>query len=410
VTVSGEPGAPAARVRLRRLVVRDFRNLARLELRPAADGLAIVGENGHGKTNLLEAVYYLELLRSARGARDQDLVRFGERAFHLAAEVEGGERARSIGIGFDRQLKRKKVVLDGGEVPRLSDALGVLPSVLFSPRDAALVAGAPAERRRFLDVVLGLTSRRYLTALQHYRAALARRNAALRDVARGRVGDQRVAVWEPALAEHGAVLWAERSAWVARWAPEFATLCAAIGERASVRLGHASQYDGDAAGAVQALLAALEAKRALDIRRGLTHAGPHRDDLELLLGERELRTFGSAGQQRTAALALRILEARTLRDRVGAAPLLLLDDPFAELDARRSARILALLADGGLGQTILAVPRAADSPPELTRLERRTIRDGVLDGDATPERAPAADAGADAGDAPAPREAAEAAP
>ena len=382
------PTGAEGRVRLRRLAVRDFRNLHRVELTPPAEGLAVVGENGHGKTNLLEAIYYLELLRSARGSRDQDVVRFGEAGFHLSADVELGPGAarRTIAVGFDRQTKRKKVVVDGGEAARLSDALGSLPSVLFSPRDATLVSGAPTERRRYLDVVLALTSRRYLTALQGYRGALLRRNAALREVARGRADGGRIAVWEPALAEHGAVLWAERTAWVERWAPEFAALCAAIGERAPVRLRYATQLSREGAVA-DALLAALAAKRALDVKRCVTHAGPHRDDLEIQLGDRELRLFGSAGQQRTAALALRVLEARTLRERVGAAPLLLLDDPFAELDARRARRILALLADGGLGQTVLAVPRAADIPPELTWLERHTVRDGVI-GPAEREPAP----------------------
>ena len=164
-----------------------------------------------------------------------------------------------------------------------------------------------------------------------------------------------------------------------RWAPEYAALCAAIGERAPVALRYASRVPAEGSVA-EALLAALEARRGLDIKRGLTHSGPHRDDVELLLGGRELRLYGSAGQQRTAALALRVLEARTLRAHVGAAPLLLLDDPFAELDARRSHRILALLAAGGLGQTLLAVPREADIPPELTALERCYIHDGELRG------------------------------
>ena len=386
-TGTADAAAGAASVWLRRLVVRDFRNIARADVAFPAEGLAVVGENGHGKTNLLEAVYYLQLLRSARGARDQDLVRFGERAFHLSASVQVGERPREISAAFDRQARRKKVVLDGGEAVRLSDALGALPSVLFSPRDTVLVAGAPSERRRFLDVTLALTSRPYLAALQGYRAALLRRNAALRDAARGRADDARVSVWEPALAQHGAVLWSARLAWVERWRDELAQLCAAIGERAPVRMRYTSSLQPEGAVA-DALLAALAARRGLDVKRGVTHAGPHRDDVELLLGDRELRLFGSAGQQRTAALALRILEARTLREHVGAAPVLLLDDPFAELDARRARRILALLGDGGLGQTLLAVPRPADIPPELTSLERRTIRDGALaaGADATPER------------------------
>jgi DNA replication and repair protein RecF len=366
------------RLWLRHLSVRDFRNLQRAELDLPSEGIALIGENGHGKTNLLEAIYYLQLLRSVRGARDQDVVRFGAAGFHVAAEVETPQGSRLVAVGFERATKRKRARLDGAEPPRLSDALGALPSVIFSPGDVQLVAGAPSERRRYLDVVLALTSRRYLTALQGYRGALARRNAALRDVARTGGSDARAAVWEPALAEHGAVLWTERVRWVERAAPELTRLCTAIGERGAARMRYATALAPDGADVAGGLLAALAHKRPLDVKRGLTHAGPHRDDLELLLDGRDLRLFGSAGQQRTAAIAMRMLEAATLRDRSGAAPLFLLDDPFAELDARRSHRILELLGDAGLGQTILAVPRAVDIPPELTRLQRWTITDGVL--------------------------------
>ena len=127
-----------------------------------------------------------------------------------------------------------------------------------------------------------------------------------------------------------------------------------------------------------ALAASLQRQRSTDIRRGMTHSGPHRDGLHLTLNDRDLRAFGSAGQQRTAAIALRMLEAATLRSEVGLQPLLLLDDPFAELDLRRSARILALLGSEGLGQTILAVPRESDIPPELLSLNRARIRSGSI--------------------------------
>ena len=362
-------------VSLRRLAVRDFRNIERLDLDVPPSGLAVVGDNGHGKTNLLEAIYYLQLLRSVRGARDPDLVRFGAAGFHLAGTL--APDGREVSVGFARQGKRKRARINGADPARLSDALGGLPSVIFSPGDVQLVAGAPSERRRYLDVVLALTSRPYLSALQTYRAALARRNAALRDALRTGATEGRVAVWEPALAEHGAVLWRERMRWVSERRDEFARLCDAIGERAPVEMRYATALspEGDPA---EALRAALAAKRPLDLRRGVTHAGPHRDDLELALGGRDLRLFGSAGQQRTAAIALRILESQTLRDRTGASPLLLLDDPFAELDARRAHRILGLLDDAGMGQVLIAVPREVDIPTELTRLERREIRDGVL--------------------------------
>ena len=365
----------AGHVRLTRLSARDFRNLERLDLEFPDSGLAIIGDNGQGKTNLLEAIYYLQVLRSARGARDQDLVRFGAKAFHIAATIQSTGPAQ-IGAGFELSSKKKKVSIDGAVAGRLSEAFGSLPSVMFSPRDIQLVAGGPAERRRYLDLVLALSSRRYLVALQNYRGALARRNAALRDAAR--TGDEAaVAVWEPALAEHGAALICERAAWVRDNAESFSELVSSIGEDSESRMSYQSVLarEADPRGAMEE---ALARQRKHDTRRGITHSGPHRDDLALTLDGKDLRVFGSAGQQRTAAIALRIIEGSTLRQSRGESPVLLLDDPFAELDLRRSARILGLLAGAGLGQTVLVVPRAGDIPPELTSLERRSIRNGVV--------------------------------
>jgi DNA replication and repair protein RecF len=371
-----------AHVVLQSIALRDFRNLARLDLDFPVAGVAIVGENGQGKSNLLEAIYYLHLLRSVRGARDVDVVRFGTEGFHITARTNGGAH-HELTMGFERQGRRKRLTVDGAEPPRLSDGLGALPCVLVSPADVELVAGAPNARRRYLDILLALSSRRYLASLQRYRHALAQRNAALRDALRtGTPGaEQRIAVWETPLAEHGAVLWCERMAWSDRAGSRFADMCAAIGERAPVGMRYATAIEpaGRATQDVaEAIARALAARRGLDVRRGLTHSGPHRDDLTLTLDGRELRAFGSAGQQRTAAIALRLLEGETLRERLGATPLLLLDDPFAELDVRRSARILELLAEQGLGQTLLTVPRASDIPPALTQLARWSISEGVV--------------------------------
>jgi DNA replication and repair protein RecF len=368
--------------RLIRHDVRDFRNLAHVELAPPAEGLVLVGENGQGKTNLLESIYYLQILRSARGARDQDLVRFGADAFHIGATVETNAR-HEVGVGFERATKRKRTRIDGVVPERLSDALGALPSVMFSPNDVELVAGAPNARRRYLDIMLALTARGYLTALQHYRAALARRNAALRESARAsRTSDASVAIWEPPLAEHGAVLWAERRAWVASVEGRFEELCREIGEAGRVRLRYSSSVN-PSDHLAQSLAAALQEKRPHDLRRGITHVGPHRDDLIITLAgpdstPRDLRTFGSAGQQRSAAIALRMLEAATFRERTARAPVFLLDDPFAELDARRASRVLSLLTADRMGQTILAVPRESDIPSELTSLERFRVAAGEI--------------------------------
>jgi len=386
-----------------------------------------VGDNGHGKTNLLEAVAYLHLLRSVRGARDVDVVRFGQGGFHIrgaasadpasaisisasrhdvsggdlpGGDVSGGDGpspARSpsssatvVTLGFERASRRKRVTVNGTIPQRLSDVLGVIPSVTFAPVDVDLVRSGPIARRRYLDVTLATTSRRYLAALQSYRAALLQRNTALRDLARRGGGsssasETAVGAWEPLLAASGAILWAERAAWAARWAPELTRISAAIGERGIVHMRHAARLadrasvgDGAAGELTRALAAALAAGRAGDVRHGATRVGPHRDDLILTLAGRDLRSYGSAGQQRSTAIALRILEADTLRCETGAAPVLLFDDPFAELDAGRARAILEVLGGADVGQVVLVVPRAGDIPAGLTRLARYAIADGVL--------------------------------
>ncbi len=371
-------------VRVSQLTLTSFRNYDRATLCLPNDGVALLGDNGHGKTNLLEAIYYLELFRSARGARDKDLVRFGDAGFHVTAMLDNSPRgALSVSAGFDAATQKKKVSIDNVEVTRLSDAIGAAPAVLFSPADVALVRGAPAERRRFLDVMLALADRRYLLALQRYRHALAQRNAALRSMnghARDAESMDAVEAFEPALAEAGAIMLLRRHAWALDAAPAYAEVLDAIGERTSVSLSLKRGGGGREAEDElrEWLRTTLATQRAHDVRRGTTHTGPHRDELQLLLDGRDLRSFGSNGQQRSAAIALRMLEARTLQSSLGAAPLLLLDDPFAELDADRSARILGLLGSRGLGQVVLAVPRSEDIPRALTGLQTVRVHLGTL--------------------------------
>ncbi len=341
----------------------------------APDGIAVVGDNGHGKTNLLEAIAYLELLRSMRGARDRDLVQFGADAFHVAAAVTG-TRATHVGVGVAR-TGAKRATLDGVEQSRLGDALGAVPSVCFSPADVALVTGGPADRRRAMDIMLALTDPSYLNALRSYRAALARRNATLRS-ARHDLAALRA--WEPALATHGAGLVRGRHAWVAEFAGRFSELAAAIGEPLPLTVAYESAFGAHDDVAAE-IAEAIAGSREQDMRRGATQCGPHRDDLGFALGGRSLKVTGSAGQHRTAAIALRLVEAATFRTRAGIQPVVLLDDPFAELDRRRADRVLGLIQDAtadGLGQVVLCVPRADEVPAQFTRLDRWTVRNGVF--------------------------------
>ncbi|HSA55881.1 MAG TPA: DNA replication and repair protein RecF [Gemmatimonadaceae bacterium] len=375
-----------AAVHLHRLSIRDFRNIAQAEVEAPRAGFVLVGDNGQGKTNLLEAIYYLHLFRSLRGARDAELARFGAAGFHVAAHVDGAAHD-VVRAGFERASGRKRIVLDGVECARLSDALGALPCVAFAPSDVGIVAGPPALRRRFFDVALATTSRRYLLALQQYRHALAQRNAALRSAGASAVAG----VWEAPLAQNGAVLRQERTAWVSWARPRLAELGAALGERHELSLRYRSAVDmADDAPEEEmrhALAQALQRHRARDVERGATHSGPHRDDLDLRLAGHAVRHFGSAGQQRTAAIALRLLECVWYRERMAREPVVLLDDPLAELDRDRAGRVLTLLTARELGQAVLAVPRPDDIPEAWTALARLRVREGVVTPWATPRAA-----------------------
>jgi len=375
MTANAHSTSPA---RLRHLTARDFRNLAEVSIDVPAAGLALVGDNGHGKTNMLEAVYYLHLFRSLRGARDVELVRFGAAGFHVGATA-ANTRWDKAGAGFDRQSGERRILLDGVPCDRVSDALGAIPSVASSPADVSLVGGGPASRRRWLDVTLASTSPRYLAALRDYRAALAQRNAALR--ARSRQSP--AGIWDSAVATLGASLTVTRAAFI-DWARSRARAYAeSLGERGTLELryrtGEQVPPDPNEEQVRDAIMAALAAGKDRDAERGVTHHGPHRDDVDLRLDSVSLRRFGSAGQQRTAAIALRLIESAWHRQSAGHDPILLLDDPVAELDRGRAARVLGLLTSETSGQVLLAVPREDDIPAELTALSRMRVRSGTVE-------------------------------
>lgn len=365
-------------MRVRSLSLGNFRNLASQRLELPAAGIALVADNARGKSSFLEAIYYLETFRSFRGARDDQLVRFGEEFFRVEAEVEGADGPVRVAAAWARG-GRKRVTIGGDEFPRLGDALGRVGAILFAPSDLALVTGGPSERRRFLDILLSLNVRGYLEALQRFRQGLARRNAVLRDGGSPAL----VRAWDQGLSEDGARVAATRMTWVDRYRSHFARYSAAIadgsGSELRLRSSIAARIDGAGDGehaeqpgnptlptesmCREAYGLALERGLEADRKAGVTRIGPHRDELRIEMeGPRrvDLRDFGSGGQKRTAALALRLVEADTLRDTRGSEPLILLDDVLAELDAGRSRRILDLFEGSREGQVIVTAPRASD--------------------------------------------------
>ena len=340
-------------MRIRRLVARGYRNLADLDREPPSDGLVLLGANAQGKTNLLEAIYYPVLFRSFRGASDGQVLR-DPPGFAVEVHLDGAP-AKTVTAAYSG--RKKRITVDGEEVGRLTDSVGNWLAVAFLPSDVGLASGPAAERRQYLDRVLSLSDRRYLRALTSYRAALAQRNSALRQ---GRA-DMAQAFNGP-LATAGAALVRWRLDWVVTAADQFSAELESLGERGPATLRYQGRLElADRAAWDTALAESLQD----DCARLSTTAGPHRDDLVLEVGGRRLRDYGLTGQQRSAAIALKLIEIGSLRTARGTEPALLLDDVFAELDAERQSRLAGRLLDSNERQVFITTPRRDELPSNL---------------------------------------------
>ena len=369
---------------VRQLQVVDFRSWEHADLTFEPGPSVLVGANGQGKTNLVEAIGYTATLGSHRVATDAPMIRHGAaRAVVRTAVVSEG---RELTIELEITAgKANRARVNRGPVPRPRDVLGILRTVLFAPEDLALVRGDPGERRRFLDDLLVLRAPRYAGVRSDYERVLKQRNALLKSSGAARRAGSKgdiatLDVWDGHLATHGGQLLAARLDLVADLAPYVAaayagvagsdkTASASIRYRSSVgdmlEPGYGVPGGGRADSEVvgDALLAALAANRSLELERGISMVGPHRDELELILGEMPAKGYASHGESWSYALALKLAAYELLRAE-GTEPVLVLDDVFAELDRRRRARLaeVAVAAE----QVLITAAVEEDVPGELT--------------------------------------------
>jgi DNA replication and repair protein RecF len=367
---------------IERLKLDNFRNLANATLEFAAGGHLLIGDNGHGKTNLLEAIYYLTLLRSFRSTQDAECIRFGAEYFNLRGQWadDDGEQEHLV-IGYDG--RRKKVVLSGLEKKKVSEAFGRFKSVVISPDDIAIIQEGPSLRRRYLDIVLSLYVPGYLDRLKRYRRALASRNVLLK---RHGVADATVQPWEVEMAIYGARIVVDRLDFVHQLEPVYSRLFEAMsgGEKGSLgfesdllkAVGYASGDVPDQDTLAAAFEKRLAEKRPQERERGTTLSGPQTDELEFTLDTRSLRNFGSQGQQRTAVICLKMAEAELFQSRRGIKPVLLLDDIFSELDPHRSQRLLGELVERH--QSFITAPRMEAVFDRLGHLVPLRVEKGLV--------------------------------
>lgn len=356
---------------LERLWLTDFRSYRSAEVSFEPGLTVVLGANGEGKTNLLEAVGYLATLQSFRGAPVEALVRRGaERAVVRAEGSRGGRR-----LLIEAELTpagRARVQVNRQRLPRSRDLLGALRVSVFSPDDLALVKGGPAERRRFLDDLLVAVHPRHDVLRVDLDRILRQRNALLRQAGGRLTGSAEVTldVWDAKLAEVGEALGDARAEVLARLGPALAEAYDRLARQPAevTAVYHAPWRE-------PGLARALELTRREDLRRGASLVGPHRDEVVLTIGGLPARTHASQGEQRSLALALRLAAHTVVAAVVGEPPLLLLDDVFSELDPDRAAALLTHLP---CAQTLLT--SASGLPPGASPDRVLHVRDGRVCG------------------------------
>jgi DNA replication and repair protein RecF len=371
------------------LSVADFRSWQRADIAFPPGVSVLVGANGEGKTNLLEAIGYLSTLSSHRVAADAPLIRAGagQAVVQAAVVSEGRQLVLEIEIAAGRANRAK---LNRSPVPRPRDLLGGLRTVLFAPEDLAIVRGDPAERRRFLDDVLVQQVPRLAGVRADYDRVLKQRAALLKTAGLARrsggSGDLRTLdVWDGHLAEHGAQLLVGRLELVRTLAPyavqAYGQLAPASGK---LGLRYVSSIDDDegndtgvipsVSAAQEALLAALARVRPAELERGVTLVGPHRDELEVSLNDLPVRGYASHGEGWSAALALR-LACYELLAADGAQPVLILDDVFAELDTARREQLAAIASQA---EQVLISAAVLSDVPEILSGARYDVANGEV--------------------------------
>jgi DNA replication and repair protein RecF len=379
-----DPARGESDVYLQTLTLRNFRNYRSLDLHFEPSGNLFLGGNAQGKTNLIEAIHCLTTARSQRGASEEELIRQGCEFYLLKGEgVVEEHRVVNIEIRSLREGGRQ-LQINGNVHKKVSDLLGLLSIVDFSPEDVNIVGGSPHHRRRFMNFCLCQLSSSYWLSLTEYNRVLQQRNVALRSRSSRRwraADDDELSAWDEQLIQLGTRLIGKRVEFLQWLNPEvdrFHQEITAGDEHLELIYEPAVELSPGNEEIQDHFRTALERVRERENRLGMTLVGPHRDEVLLTVNQRNIRAFGSQGQQRTAAIALKLAAARLLENKGGEQPILLLDDVFAELDVDRTRSLFEQF--NGFGQLFIATAKEGD----LAGCGRHLKRTMISGGTATP--------------------------
>lgn len=321
---------------LSKITLNNYRNYETLTLGLSPGLNVFTGENAQGKTNMLEAVYFCSIGRSMRTPRDKELILWGKDKARIKAEAVGRGGKSRVEIVLDKK-ENKRIAINGAQVSKLGELMGVITTVLFSPDEISIIKDSPQDRRRFMDIAICQLSRAYFYLLQRYNKTLAQRNRLLKNGATAETLD----VWDMQLATAGAKVIKTRRGFISRIgllsadAHEYLT-----GGKERLTLTYESISGDDEQTIKDNFLTELKKSRERDEFHGFTHVGPQTDDFGAFIGEVDVRKYGSQGQQRTAALALKLAQLELFNEETGEYPILLLDDVFSELDEFRQQKLV----------------------------------------------------------------------
>jgi len=369
-------------MRVSRILVEDFRSYARAERELVPGVTALVGRNGAGKTNVLEAIHLIARGDSPRARDDAELVRWGANTARVSAKVERVDDARTVDVlvfaPAEGERRRPRRYLLDGAGKRADEAIGELAVVSFFPEDVQLLAEAPSARRRYLDAMVAQVHRRHRSESREYQRVVEQRNALLRALRDEGRPTTELAFWDSELVRLAASISLRRLEAVRELVAPFRAAATRFSGADTLSLAYAAQVEGDTieerSAAYQALLVQ---KRDRELWQGTTLVGPHREDLAVSALGRALPSFASRGEQRSAVLSLKLAEATWIRDRVGELPVFLLDDVLSELDPGRRDALVDALPENA--QTLLTAAFEAGVPERLLeRADVLRVKDGAI--------------------------------
>lgn len=319
---------------IRSLELSNFRNYEKLNISFSPDVTILYGDNAQGKTNVLEALYTASTTKSQKGSKDKDMIKFNESESHIRMTVEDGDIERRIDMHL-KSTKQKGVAIDGIPIRKASELYGIMNIISFSPDDLGIIKEGPAERRRFIDMELCQLDKLYMHNFSGYNRALDQRNNLLKQISFNAELKGTLNVWDEQLINFGEYLIEKRGLFIKEISDIASKIHSIITEnKETLEIQYLPSTDKES------FRNELLSSREKDIILKMTNVGPHRDDMIFMVNGQDARKYGSQGQQRTAALTLKLAEIELVKEKTGKNPVLLLDDVLSELDRNRQNKLL----------------------------------------------------------------------